>query len=710
MGAFVHPASTSTGGLGSFLSLAPRNFAFQNTDPAENSAVFNTYAWIYRNFGQALFGVCKETTSAGKTVKKPLPNHPLQQLLERPNPFQTQQEIYAGLIYSYQFAGDAYLIKVRNARGAGFPTELWYEPHWSIKPHWPSDGSQFIDYYERTVNGRTYKIPVEDVIHIRNGINPANPRYGLAPIRAALLQIYGDNEVDRWVASLARNVAIPGVIMSPVNSIGMTSTKADEIKQTWKRKFGGDNKGEPLILDFEATIQTLGFDPKNMEFKELHNHAESRIAGATGVPPGLTYANVANQASTYENMQTYERLGWEQCLIPMAETFEDAFDRQLLVDFEQDPVARGIYCEFDTSRVRALKENQDAKEKRAREAFLSSGLTWNEYREQLGLQPDEANGAWLFLPTNGRPASVEQIAARAAQEITDQVTAPTSGDTSGKPPTASAGKRLPVFSIYDGLIYNPQKSSLLRKLYDYEGLTVRREPTELEKTIGLKAISDAMDSGKAQTANQLALVRRRLIEELADELATLEAEQFNQVTADASDDDRAILTASLGALFVRGAQLVYDELRRQGAELSGGAIAEIPKDVIITLANAALTGLSNDVRARAIASAIDAVLVEAREGIAARVRADLDAGSTAYVDRAGAEASNVALARGRAAEAEARGVSEIIYSAVLDLNTCGPCSRQDGVTASAAEQTPVPNPDCEGGASCRCLWIAVWGL
>ena len=57
--AFRFPANLTHRG-GSFLSLAPRTFPYENTDPISNSAVINTLAWIQRNFPQADFGVYRD--------------------------------------------------------------------------------------------------------------------------------------------------------------------------------------------------------------------------------------------------------------------------------------------------------------------------------------------------------------------------------------------------------------------------------------------------------------------------------------------------------------------------------------------------------------------------------------------------------------------------------------------------------------------------
>ena len=51
--------------------------------------------------------------------------------------------------------------------------------------------------------------------------------------------------------------------------------------------------------------------------------------------------------------------------------------------------------------------------------------------------------------------------------------------------------------------------------------------------------------------------------------------------------------------------------------------------------------------------------------------------------------------------------SFLVYSAVLDNATCQPCGDADGETGQLIDLPPVPNPECPGGASCRCIHIAV---
>lgn len=778
-GAFVFPSTMQHSGRGGWLSIAPRNFPYQNTDPLSNSAVVNTLAWITRNFGQAELSVYRQKRNG---TEEPIVNHPLQQLLERPNAFYGGHQFWAGLLLSYFLDGNAYAIKERNARGFGVPTALWYEPHWTICPVWPNDGSQFLSHYERRVNGTIQKLPVENVIHLRNGLNPANTRYGLSPLKAALLEVFTDTEASLWIAALCRNMAIPGVIVSPTELIGMTPEKGEQIKETWKRKFGGDNRGEPLILDFNASVTTLGFDPKQMEFKAIHDHAESRIAGALGVPPQLTYLNVANESSSYNNLTTFERIGWEQCLIPAYESLEDTLDAQLLPDFESDPLANGYFVEFDTSDVRPLKDDADKKEARANAGLKAGALLVDEYREQCGLPPlPNGAGQILLIPNNARPATPDNLASRAAQEISDPA------PSSGEPPNAGQEPKqlLPVFSdsklwpgpgrfktatvlyppgtrvqvdgephmegqtvgtvafvvegnsyavVFDGQegmgphkwyfedeleLEGAEETELVEgemglprlqtKSVQWEGLTLRREPTDLEK-LCLKAIDDAMRNGQVTLDSFLSDLRQRWFAELAAEYDSGELDDptdLQDAVPTIEDRDLTGLLALLTNLAGEGAALIVTELNQQGASLSG-VLGGVSMPVLATLASATITKLLNDVRARAVASAIAAVQLGLP--IADKIRTDAADGSTGYVSRAAGEATNLALARGRDAEIAARSgeIQFLVYSAVLDSGTCQPCGDVDGRTGDTTKDLPsVPNPACDGGAQCRCVLIPV---
>lgn len=54
-------------------------------------------------------------------------------------------------------------------------------------------------------------------------------------------------------------------------------------------------------------------------------------------------------------------------------------------------------------------------------------------------------------------------------------------------------------------------------------------------------------------------------------------------------------------------------------------------------------------------------------------------------------------------------IESYFYSAIMDEGTCGSCSEKDGDEHGAGDPFyATPNPDCEGGANCRCVTVYVW--
>ena len=687
--AFRFP-SNLTHRAGSFLSLAPRTFPYENTDPLGDSAVVNVLAWIQRNFPQAELGVYQKDREGQKTE---IEEHPLTKLMYRPNAGYGSAQLWAGTLLSYHLDGNAYWIKARNARGFGVPTEVWYEPHWGIKPHWPEDGSAFIDYYERRINGTIERIPAENVVHFRNGLNPANPRYGIAPLKAALLQVFTDTEVSLWVAALCRNMAIPGVIVSPQESIGMTMEKAEQIKQVWKRKFGGDNRGEPLILDFQANVTTLGYDPKTMDFGSITNLAESRIAGAMGVPAIVAGLSAGLDSSTYNNLANLKKSAFEECLMPTWEQFQTTLTTQLLPDFERDAETKRVKVYFDTSEIRALQENQGEKETRAIAAWQAGVTTLNETRAQFGYDPDPS-GDYYLQPNSSTPTT--------PAKTIDKIDNPPAPVVQNQP---IPGATSPASTVADGEAAKSSSFRLSSKSYDWQGMTLRRQPTEIEARI-IKQIDEAYQAGKLSMEGRLTALRSKYVEQIIDELADMPEDEYYTATVSPTAADRTALVAVLSAIFLRGARLIVDELRNQGG--GEGDPSAIPDQrSLSTIAGALVSKIANDVQARGTGAAIRAVLLG--QDVRQSVTMAMDEGSTAYVTRSAAEATNWALGQGRDAEIEQRSdeIEYLVYSAVLDNSTCRPCGESDGMGGQLGEIPDVPNPDCDGGANCRCLHIPV---
>lgn len=263
-----------------------------------------------------------------------------------------------------------------------------------------------------------------------------------------------------------------------------------------------------------------------------------------------------------------------------------------------------------------------------------------------------------------------------------------------------------AFYTHLGLNHLEQKS------IQYEGLTLHREPTELEKRINLKAISDAFVQGEQQLVNQLLVLRDKLITDAGKGIIKLSPADYHTLVLDPPKQATEDLKETLEQIYARGRKLVLDELRAQGASDLGdiGDPTETELEFLSDLGDVTVSRVANDVQSRAIGGAASLVVLGlAGSGLLTRLTDDLQAGSVSYINNAAAEADHAALGLGRDAEGSNRSdvIKEAIYSAILDESVCGPCEEADGETGDPGEITAAPNPSCEGSARCRCLHVYV---
>ena len=145
----------------------------------------------------------------------PLPSHPMLDLWQQPNPYYNRRTMEKAVGLSLVCDGNAYVQKVRDQ--AGKVKELWCIPHDRVTPIWPDDGSEFISGYMVRVDTTNYPLTKEDVLHIRDGVDPRNERLGLSTLKAQLREVCTVNEESGYTASLLHNSAVPGLVVTPDN-------------------------------------------------------------------------------------------------------------------------------------------------------------------------------------------------------------------------------------------------------------------------------------------------------------------------------------------------------------------------------------------------------------------------------------------------------------------------------------------------------------
>lgn len=398
-----------SGGLGA----TRRDYAAEVGDGRGNAVVVACIRKIVRTFPEAPATVYARTAGDGPEGTPqwmPRPDHALQALLERPNPYYSGLSLWAGTLGDYVLTGNAYWIKARSA--AQRTVELWWVPSGLIEPRWPEGeanggGTTFISHYDYRVGGKDYRLAPEEVVHFRDGLDPDNVRKGLSPLASLFREIATDDAAANWTASLLRNLGVPGVVLSPGDDTEVTPEDAALIKQDFQSKFGGDRLGEPLVMTSRTSVSVLSFNPQQMVLRELRQITEERISAVFGTPAVVVGLGAGLARSTYSNMAEAREDLYESLLVPMQRSLAADLGVQLVPDFG-DPSR--LKVQFDLSQVRVLQEDQNALHERARADLLAGLLTLNEARGNVGADPVD-EGDVYFVPATVTPTAPDALLA-----------------------------------------------------------------------------------------------------------------------------------------------------------------------------------------------------------------------------------------------------------------------------------------------------------
>lgn len=351
-------------------------------DGRTNAAVMACVRWAQRTLPEAPLQVM--TRNADGELK-PVPNHPLQQRLENPNPFYSGLHLIGAVVADLMLYGNAYVLKARTRDRR--LAQLWWVPATMIEPKWPdNDPTVYISHYEYRVEGEIVDIPVKDIIHLRQGFDPVNVRKGMSDIAALYREIASDNEAANWTGSLLKNGAVPGVIISPEQGVTASADDLEQVKDTFIQRFGGDERGKPMVVGAPIKTQVLSFNPQEMNLRDLRIVPEERITAMLGIPAIVVGLGAGLQRSTFANFAEAREAAYESFVIPMQRLIAAELQTQLIPDFDDKPIPT-LRLMFDLSQVRVLQVDQDALHNRARANLLAGGITLNQFLETIGEDP-----------------------------------------------------------------------------------------------------------------------------------------------------------------------------------------------------------------------------------------------------------------------------------------------------------------------------------
>ena len=346
-------------------------------------------------------------------------NHPVAAMLRYPNPYMSQNLLANYIITSINANGDAFLYKNRNKSGKVVQL-IPLMPHLvEVK----GNENELITHYVYTPSkdiavGDPIKIDKIDMIHLRQNVDPLDMRRGYAPLKGVLREIAGDEAAGQYTAALLHNMAVPGVILSPRDDAmgGPTREEAEAIAEMYKQKFGGQNRGAPMVLSGAMNVEIVAVAPDQMKLAELRRIPEERVSAVLGVPAVLAGLGAGLDSATYSNTKELREFFTESKMVPLWSMVAQELTHQLLkTDFQGND---NEYCEYDIDNVRALADDKDNLYKRMNTAVQGGWVTIGEARKVVGLEADERHDVYL------RPLNMIQVEEDGTPLLNDPAEAP----------------------------------------------------------------------------------------------------------------------------------------------------------------------------------------------------------------------------------------------------------------------------------------------
>jgi HK97 family phage portal protein len=306
-------------------------------------------------------------------------NHPVLDLLRRPNAAQGRAEMLEALYGHLLLSGNAY---VEAVPGEGqMPVELHAlrSERMSVVPG--ADGWPVA--YDYSVGNRTHRFDMtqglQPICHLRT-FHPQDDHYGLSPMQAAAVAIDVHGAASAWSKALLDNAARPSGAIVYKGADGGATLSADQydrlVAEMEANHQGARNAGRPMLLEGGLDWKPMGFSPSDMEFHKTKEAAAREIAIAFGVPPMLM--GIPGDA-TYANYQEANRAFFRLTVLPLA--------TKVMADLSAWFVrftAEALELKPDLDQVPALAVERDAQWARVATADF---LTPVEKRRLLGLPP-----------------------------------------------------------------------------------------------------------------------------------------------------------------------------------------------------------------------------------------------------------------------------------------------------------------------------------
>lgn len=303
-------------------------------------------------------------------------DHPILDLLNRPNPMQGQDQFFENVFTDYLLFGEMFFVADRPKN----PIELWPLLPLDMKVEQGRGGIPLRFVHCKNNKEKGFDVDpltgISQVFYLKM-YNPLDYWRGMSPLEAAALAADTHNAGMKWNYSLLKNSGRPSGVLKFKGA--PSSETINRLTEFFKKRFQGENNaGEIPVLTDDAEWQAMDNTPRDMDFNNTLKETAKYIASAYGVPLPL----IDNDASTFNNMEQAKERLWTDTVLPLFNKFLASFNVWLQNAYDTE-----LYLECDLDSIPALENVRTRTFERALKAVEQGVLSPDEARVMIGYDP-----------------------------------------------------------------------------------------------------------------------------------------------------------------------------------------------------------------------------------------------------------------------------------------------------------------------------------
>lgn len=380
----------------------------------DNSVVGPGLSWLSNQLQYSLPCVQKPdgADARGRAVWSEVPGHPVAAALEAGFPPNYEwSALVPSMALSWWVDGNVYLMPLFSGLGA-LVGLAWIPNSWicPASNFGNKDGTKFLTHYVYTPPGHAESfLSPEMVIHLRRGIDPANPLVGLSPLLSTLREIAAENSASVLSSALLENFGIAGLLFTPKNqeTSELTPEKMEALRQRWRQNTRGDMAGTPTAFSVPVDVVQVGATLDKMIPAQVREANASRICAALGIDPMVL--GLPSASKTYSNYEQATDAAYKGTIAPTLMVW----GRQLTLAIKRlDPSFAGFRVWFDDTGIPARADDTAALWKQAGEGYKDGLITLNEGRAVIGYPSDPAGDVFAVPQQSKQDAQAKALMAR----------------------------------------------------------------------------------------------------------------------------------------------------------------------------------------------------------------------------------------------------------------------------------------------------------